>query len=929
MNRLLLLDAYALIYRAYYAFINRPMRNSKGLNTSAIYGFIKSVIDVQKKFNPTHIAVGFDLSGPTFRTDIYPEYKAQREATPEDIRVSVPIIKELLQAMCISIVEMKGFEADDVIGALAKQANSSEFEVIMVTPDKDYSQLLAPNISIAKPARNGNEMQLVTDEEFCKHHRLKSPMQFIDVLALWGDASDNIKGVNKIGEKTAFKLISEYGSIDNLLQNTVNLTPALKQNLDEAHKLLDLNRVLVTIRTDLDLHISYDDLAIKPVDSERLLTMLEDLEFRQLMVDFGLVAQSRATTLASTSAVQGSLFDSVEPAAEPAQVEQSLRCISDFDVDYKVAATPEERRQLIALLAQCKEFAFDTETTGIDTVSASLVGISVAMEKNVAWWIPIPSVHAEALLVVQEFRAIFENPDIAKIGQNVKFDMQMLAGYGVEVKGFLYDTMLAHYLLFPDSHHNLDLLAENLLGYRTIKIEELIGKKGSGQTNMRVVPLDRITPYACEDADIALQLKEVLFPMLNAECLTDLYKTIEEPLIEVLSTMELNGVCIDSKSLNEYGEVLKLQLVKIEEDIKRLANEPSLNISSPKQLGEVLFEKLKITNEAKTTSKTKQYSTSESELIKYVGSHPIVQKILDFRSIKKLLSTYIETLPLLVNPKTHRIHASFNQAVASTGRLSSNNPNLQNIPIRDENGKEIRKAFIPSDSEHLILSADYSQIELRIMAHVSADQHMLEAFKSGEDIHAATASKIFKTQLAEVTREQRSRAKTANFGMIYGISAFGLAQRMGISRTEAKELIEGYFSTYTGIKSYMEACISTAREKGFVQTIFGRKKALPDITSGNAIVRGVAERNAINAPIQGSAADIIKLAMIRVHAEFKKHALKSKLIIQVHDELVFDVYKPELEQVKLIVKSCMENAATLQVPLVVELGVGNNWLEAH
>lgn len=925
MNRLLLLDAYALIYRAYYAFIKRPMRNSKGLNTSAIYGFIKSVIEVQQHFKPTHIAVGFDLSGTTFRTEIYPEYKAQRHETPEDIRLSVPIIKELLQAMQINIVEMKGYEADDVIGTLAKQANPSEYKVIMITPDKDYSQLLAPNISIAKPARGGNEMQIITADEFCKQNKLKSPAQFIDILSLWGDVSDNIKGVNKIGEKTAFKLISDYGNIENLLQNTHKLSPILKQNLDSSHNLLELNRVLVTIKTDLNLNINYDDLLVKPVDAEKLLPLLEELEFRQLIAEFGLKSNTSKPTNKSI-AVQGSLFDTPTVEVQP---KRQLKSIADFNPDYRVANCDETLNLLIVQLSACKEMAFDTETTGLDTVSASLVGLSISIMKNSAWWIPIPSDRTEALKIVNRLKPFFEDESIAKVGQNMKFDIQMLAGYGVQVKGFLYDTMLAHYLLNPDSRHNLDFLAETYLNYETIKIEELIGKKGANQTNMRLVPLEKITPYACEDADIALQLKKLLFNKLDDDNLMHLYSTIEEPLIEVLSTMELNGVCIDSNSLNEYAKTLNQQLVSIEYEIKELANEPNLNISSPRQLGEVLFEKLKVARDAKTTSKTKQYSTSEDELMKYVNSHPIIQKILDFRSIKKLLSTYVETLPLLVNSKTKRIHASFNQAVASTGRLSSNNPNLQNIPIRDQNGREIRKAFIPSDSEHILLSADYSQIELRLMAHVSSDFNMVEAFRSHEDIHTATAAKIFKLPLADVTREQRSRAKTANFGMIYGISAFGLAQRLGITRTQAKELIDGYFATYTGVKQFIDNCIATAREKRYVTTIFGRKKTLPDIASSNAIVRGVAERNAINSPIQGSAADIIKIAMIRIHNEFKNRKLQSKMIIQVHDELVFDVYKPELEQVKSIVKDCMENAVELTIPLEVEIGIGNNWLEAH
>ncbi len=921
-NRLLLLDAYALIYRAYYAFINRPMKNSKGLNTSAVYGFTRATLDAIKKFNPTHVAVGFDLSGPTFRSEIYPEYKAQREATPEDIRAAIPFIKDILRAMQIPIVELKGYEADDVIGTLAVQANPDEFEVYMMTPDKDYGQLLSKNIKIAKPGRGGNEMEIVTEEEFCKGYDIQSPKQFVDILALWGDASDNIKGVNKIGEKTAAKLIAEYGSIENILHNTDKLSPAMRQNLDSSHDLLTLNRKLVTIKTDLELGVTYDDLKVREADLKQLIPLLEEMEFRSLIREF----KPQEAIPPKQEYFQGSLFGDM-PVANT-QPQSNLLTFKDFEVDYRVAATTDERKALIDLLKQCSEFAFDSETTGLDPIQSTLVGISIAINPRQAWWIPIPANKDEAQLVVDEFKEVFENSSIDKIGQNIKFDLQMLLNYGITIKGKLYDTMLAHYLLEPDSRHNLDLLAENLLGYKTISIEELIGKKGASQINMRAVPLEKIRDYACEDADIALQLKLILFPRLESQGLMELYFKLEEPLIEVLAHIERNGVRLDSSSLNEYGKVLNADLIKLDDEIKTLSGVPDLNISSPKQLGEVLFEKLKISPDAKLT-KTKQYSTNEEELMKYINSHPIVGKILEFRSLKKLLSTYIETLPTLVNSKSGKIHTSFNQAVASTGRLSSNNPNLQNIPIRDENGREIRKAFIPSPGDFVILSADYSQIELRLMAHVSGDEQMLDAFQHGADIHAATAAKIFKVPLSEVSREQRSRAKTANFGMIYGISAFGLSQRLGISRTEAKDLIDGYFATYGGVKNYMDSCVAEAREKGYVSTIFGRKRYLNDINSNNGTVRGLAERNAINAPIQGSAADIIKLAMINIHRELEQSKLKSKMIIQVHDELVFDVYKPELEKVKEIVKLCMEGAIQLKVPLEIEMGIGSNWLEAH
>jgi len=921
-KRLLLLDAYALIYRAYYAFINRPMRNSKGLNTSAIYGFTRATLDAIKKFNPTHVAVAFDVSGKTFRNDIYPDYKAQRDQTPEDIRASVPVIKNLLKALNIAIIEKEGFEADDVIGTLATKAEPKEFEVIMMTPDKDYGQLLSENVIIAKPGRSGNEMEIITAQQFCKDYDIQNPKQFIDILALWGDVSDNIKGVDKVGEKTAAKLISQFGSIDNLLQNTDKLSPAQKENLEAARTLIPINRKLVKIITDIDLNIDIEkDLVVKPPRTDELIPILEDLEFRSLLREF-----TTEPAKEKSQYVQGSLFH--EPIPESQKPVVNLKTISDFEVDYHTASTTNDRKLLIQELEKCNEFAFDTETTGLDPISAELVGLSFATMPRRAWWVPVPSDWHEAKAVVNEFASVFRNQNIAKVGQNIKFDMQVLLNYNIDIKGNFYDTMLAHYLLNPDSRHNLDYLSEIYLNYKPISIEELIGKKGTRQGSMRNVDETLITRYACEDADLALQLKHVLFPKLDEQGLTSLYLNLEAPLIEVLTYMERNGVKLDTKSLKDYGEILSVQLVELESEIRQMAGIPDLNISSPKQLGEVLFDKLKISSGAKLT-KTRQYSTNEEELQKYVNAHPIVQKILEFRGIKKLLSTYIETLPTLINPKTGKIHTSFNQAVASTGRLSSNNPNLQNIPIRDENGREIRKAFIPTSDDYIMLSADYSQIELRLMAHMSSDVAMLEAFENGQDIHAATAAKIFKIPLAEVTREHRRKAKTANFGMIYGISAFGLSQRLGISRTEAKELIDGYFSTYKGVKEYMEKCVLQARERGWVETIFGRKRYLPDINSNNQVVRGLAERNAINAPIQGSAADIIKMAMIQIHQELKSRNLKSKMIIQVHDELVFDVFRPELHEVEALVKECMEGAAKLRVPLEVEIGTGSNWLEAH
>ncbi|MBN1989165.1 MAG: DNA polymerase I [Bacteroidales bacterium] len=920
-KKLLLLDAYALIYRAYFAFINRPIRNSKGLNTSAVYGFTKTLLDALKRFEPTHIAVAFDLSGPTFRTELFPEYKANREETPEDIRLAIPIIKELLQSLNITILQMKGFEADDIIGSMAKQAERQGFEVLMMTPDKDYGQLLSDNITVIKPGRSGGDIETVTKERFCKEYGITAPDQFIDILALWGDKSDNIPGIPGIGEKTAAKLISQYGTIDAIIENIDKLSKAQKENILANKEQLYLARTLTTIKLDINLELHADELIRKEYDKPKLKAILEEMEFKSLLKE--LVEEPKPV---APTAVQGNLFgfdDTVKPA-----VQSDYLTIADKKVNYQVMANPDQRKELIATLSSAKEICFDTETTGLDPITSTLVGLSFAVKEGTAWYVPIPSNQQEAQGILNEFKPIFENEGITKIGQNIKFDLLMLRAYGVTLKGYMFDTMLAHYLLEPDMRHNMNYLAEQLLNYKPIEIEELIGKKGAGQLNMRSIPVDKISVYAAEDADITLQLKNILEPRLQNEGLTELYNEIEAPLVEVLAEMELTGVKIDSNSLNDFGKTLNAELINLDNEIKELAQTPDLNISSPKQLGEVLFEKLKIASDVKMT-KTKQYSTSEEELLKYKDKHPIIDKILEFRSIKKLLSTYIEALPALVSPKTGRIHASFNQAVAATGRLSSNNPNLQNIPIREERGREIRKAFIPSDDNHIILSADYSQIELRLMAHMSQDPSLCEAFLNNEDIHTATAAKIFKVPISEVTREQRSSAKTANFGMIYGISAFGLSQRLNISRTEAKELIDGYFGTYTGVKTYMDRCIANAREKGYVTTLLGRKRYLPDIRSNNGTVRGLAERNAINAPIQGSAADIIKVAMIRINKRLKQENLLSKMIIQVHDELVFDALKSELPTLQQLVKEEMEGAIKLSVPLIAESGVGENWLKAH
>lgn len=919
---LLVLDAYALIYRAYFAFISRPIKTSKGQNTSAIYGFTKSLMDALKRFDPTHIAVAFDISGKTFRSELFPAYKANRQETPEDIRSAIPVIKNIIRAMNITILEMKGFEADDIVGTLAKRAEPLGFDVMMMTPDKDYGQLLTDKVVMIKPTRSGADIETVTAADFCKKYGIDNPMQFKDILALWGDTSDNIPGVPGIGEKTAAKLISQFGSIEDIYKNIDQLSKAQQEKLIENKDQLDMARVLVEIKTDVPVDIDFEILKRCEPNSDELKKLFDELEFRTLSREvFGEVIQPE-----KPKTFQTSLFGDDDFASAPTS--PSLKTINDVKHEYLLVESDEDIDKLIKNLSSVSEFCFDTETTGLEHHTSKLVGLSFSVEALKAWYVPFPTDDTKAKNLLNRFKPLFENDAIAKVGQNIKFDLLMLKYYGVELKGQLNDSMLGHYLLEPDMRHNLNILSENLLGYKPIEIEDLIGKKGVRQLNMRNIDPQKVAIYAGEDADLALQLKKILWKRLEKENLTTLYYTLEEPLIKVLAEIEFAGVSINTQALNDYAVELNKELILLDQEIKEIAGVPDLNVSSPKQLGEVLFERMKIATDAKRT-KTKQYSTNEEELMKYADKHPIVPKILDFRSVKKLVSTYVEVLPTLINKKTGRIHASFNQAVASTGRLSSNNPNLQNIPIREERGREIRKAFIPSGKDYTILSADYSQIELRLMAHVSKDPSMLEAFQNNEDIHAATASKIFKIPLADVTREQRSRAKTANFGMIYGISAFGLSQRLGISRTEAKELIDGYFDTYKGVKAYMDGCVEQARKKGYVETIYGRKRYLPDINSNNQTVRGLAERNAINAPIQGSAADIIKAAMISIHNKIQENGLKSRMIIQVHDELVFDVYKPELEQMKALVKDSMENAIKLSVPIDVDMGVGDNWLDAH
>jgi len=921
-KNLYLLDAYALIYRSYYAFIKNPRFNSKGLNTSAIYGFTNTLIDLIAKENPSHVAVVFDPSGPTFRHEMYKEYKANREAMPEDIRKSIPYIKNIIEGFQIPILQFEGYEADDVIGSLSKQAEKEGFTTFMMTPDKDYGQLITDQIKMYKPGRAGGDMEIIDKEKICQKFKIDNPEQVIDIMGLMGDSSDNIPGAPGIGEKTAIKLINKYGSIENLYEHIDELKGKQKEKLIENKDQVMLSKELVTIKLDVPVKIDVKKLVLDDPDEELLTKLFEELEFRSTARR---LFQKEIITTQAGSVMQGSLFGENDSGQSSAKETQN---ISNTGHEYILVDTESKREKLSKQLQTLEEFCFDTETTGINPHQAEIVGFSVSWEAHKAYYIPIPEKKEDAQKVMNTFKPIFENTNIRKIGQNIKYDILILKNYAIHVQGEVFDSMIAHYLLQPDLRHNLNYLSEQYLGYQPVDIEELIGKKGAKQGSMRNVPLEKLTDYAAEDADLTFQLKELFEKELQKTGLADLSETIEMPLIPVLAEMESTGVKININALDEFAKKLTKELIIIEEKIIDQAG-ISFNISSPKQLGEILFDKLKLDPNAKKT-KSKQYSTSEEILVKLADKHPIVNNVLEFRSVKKLLSTYVEALPKLINEKTGKIHTSYNQAVAATGRLSSNNPNLQNIPIREERGREIRKAFIPQDDEHILLAADYSQIELRLMAHMSQDENMLKAFKNNIDIHTTTAAKIFHVEnLSEVTKEQRRKAKTANFGIIYGISAFGLSQRLNIPRTEAKQLIDEYFNGFPRVKKYMDKSIAEAREKGYVETLMGRKRFLKDINSRNAIVRGFAERNAINAPIQGSAADIIKLAMIDVFNEMKKQQLKSKMILQVHDELIFDVYKPELEQLKEMVQTKMEKAVILSIPLTVDIGTGENWLQAH
>ena len=925
MNRIFLLDAYALIYRSYFAFINAPRVNSKGLNTSTMLGFVNTLDQLIKNEKPTHIAVAFDMKGPTFRHEMFTDYKANREAMPEDIRKSIPYIRDIIKAYQIPILEKEGFEADDVIGTLAKVAEKENFQVFMVTPDKDYAQLVSKNIFMYKPKRMGNEMEILGVEQVCENFQIQHPLQVIDVLGLMGDSSDNIPGCPGVGPKTAMKLIGDFGSIDGVYENIDKLKGKQKESLVQFEEQVRMSRKLAEIILDVPVEFDPEKLILTEPDYKHLRDIFLELEFRTLAERLLPASSKTAPAPPPPAFEQGTLFSMGEQTqTETVGVRVDIRSTSH---EYHLAETSEQIAGLISRLGQQPAFCFDTETTGLDPHSDHLVGMSFSFKAGEAWYVPVPPDQNKASSIVQQFKPVFATENILKIGQSMKFDILMLSRYGIEVKGDYFDTMVAHYLIQPELRHNLDYLSEIYLGYKKVATEELIGKNGKNQLSMRQVDMETIKEYACEDADITFQLKALLDIDLIKANVKDLFTRVEMPLLKVLLQMEQAGLKIDPKVLDDYALILREQIIGLENSIIELAGE-HFNISSPKQLGYILFDKLQLDPKAKKT-KTKQYSTGEEILVNLQDKHPIVNKILEHRGLKKLLSTYVESLPKLINPQTGKIHSSFNQTIAATGRLSSTNPNLQNIPIRDENGREIRKAFIPSDNDHLFLSADYSQIELRIMAALSGDRVMTEAFQHGEDIHAATASKIFGVPLNEVTSEMRRKAKTANFGILYGISAFGLAQRLNIPRNEAKQLIDDYFANFSMIKDYMDSQLVLARERGYVETIMGRKRYLADINSANASVRAFAERNAINAPIQGSAADIIKVAMININKKFDEKGIQSKMILQVHDELNFDVLKTELDEVKAVVKQEMENAVTLAVPLEVEMDAAENWLLAH
>ena len=921
---LFLIDAYAIIYRSYYAFLKNPRINSKGFNTSAVLGFVNTLEDVLKNCKPTHLAVAFDPATPTFRREFYPEYKAQRQATPEDIHASVPFIKEILNAYNIPIVECDGFEADDVIGTLSQMAAKKDFTVFMLTPDKDYAQLVNEKVFLYRP-RHGFGYDTLGVEEVKEKWQVSSTNQIIDLLGLMGDASDNIPGCPGVGEKTAVKILHEFGSIDNLLASTSQLKGALKTKVEANVENIKLSKYLATIRLDVPIDFKENDFLLKSVSTEKLIPIFQELEFKNLLSKFG-VSSLKVENEKKNDAIQLNLFDMDATDVSNENFHTNLSELTSVEHDYKLIENQEDITQILPFFDSQNFFCFDTETTGISPFSDNLVGISFSFKEGEAFFVYLPADRSEALKWLQIFKPYFENQNLMKIGQNIKFDILFLKSYGIEVKGQLFDTMIAHYLLQPEMKHNMDYLSEIYLNYKTITYEELCGSKGKNQLPIRSVNHQQLCNYAAEDADVTLKLKNKLEPLIKENNLEYLFYEVEMPLVYVLVDMEWEGVRIDIEALHSLSVDFTKQLATIENKVYELIGE-QINLNSPKQVGELIFERLKLDEKAKKT-KTGQYSTSEEVLESLRDKHEVVYLILNYRGIKKLLSTYVDALPALINSKSGKIHTSFNQAITATGRLSSSNPNLQNIPVRDELGREIRKAFV-ADKDCKLISADYSQIELRLLAHFSKDPNMLSDFNEERDIHASTAAKIFKVDLADVTSDMRRKAKTANFGIIYGISAFGLAERLTISRSEAKTLIDGYFETYPTIKSFIENSIETARKNGYVETMFNRKRYLPDINSRNATVRNFAERNAVNAPIQGSAADIIKIAMIKLHNRLLKENLQSKMTLQIHDELILNVPTFELERVKIIIEEEMQNAVKISVPLTVEVGIGDNWLEAH
>ena len=920
MAKLFLIDAYALIYRSYYAFIKSPRINSKGLNTSAVMGFCNTLNEVLTKEKPTHIGVAFD-HGKTFRHDAFPEYKAQREETPEDIKLSVPLIKQVLEAMHIPILQVDGFEADDIIGTIATRFGADGIDTFMLTPDKDYGQLIGPNVFMYRP-RHGGGYEILGEKEVGEKYGIPTPAQVIDLLALMGDSADNFPGCPGVGEKTAAKLINQFGSIDNMLQHTDEIKGKLREKVENAVEDIKMSKFLATIRTDVPMQLDLDELKVEQPDETKLRAIFEELEFKTLINKFLNKGESKP----KTDNNQLDLFaeNTTNDSDEPKNAK--FESIKTTQHEYKLVENEEELRQLCDFFITKESVSIDTETTSTDAISAELVGLSFSVEEKKAFYVAVPANYEEALKIVQIFKPLYESDKIMKIGQNIKYDYEVLTRYGVTLQGKMFDTMIAHYLIQPELHHNMDYMAETLLGYQTIHIEELLGPKGKKQKNMRDLSPTDIYEYAAEDADITLRLRNVLEPRLKELGVEELFWNIEMPLVRVLAYMELNGVCLDTEALQDTSKIFNERMREYEQEIYKEAGE-EFNISSPKQVGDILFGKLQIMDKPKKT-KTGQYVTSEEVLQSLENKSPIVRNILNYRGMKKLLSTYIDALPKLINPRTGHIHTSFNQALTATGRLSSSDPNLQNIPVRTDDGKEIRKCFIPEEG-CLFFSADYSQIELRIMAHLSEDENMMEAFREGHDIHRATAAKIWHEDIDKVTDAQRKKAKQANFGIIYGITTYGLAQRMDISNAEAKDLIQDYFRTFPKVQAYMEHAKEVVRAKGYAETLFHRRRYLADINSRNATVRGFAERNAINAPIQGTEADIIKVAMVRIWERFKKEGIRSKMILQVHDELNFSVYPEECEQVERIVIEEMQNAYPLNVPLIADAGWGKNWLEAH